>query len=185
MEQLLANNSASMKTFVETFIVEETAPLIYDNEQLDKWNEHVQALGLHGQQRIATKEKSPIPFLFMNEQLIAVFETLCPTKVKVADFDKAPIPVEILDLIALSKREEYFDSIEIWFDEKSADPACVGLKKNTRFDASYPSWSRGMDKFLIGKWSDVKASFSELFERAKARFKHERLTSYLSEQKKH
>ena len=40
----LQNNSSEMKTVVETFIIEETADLIYDNEQLDKWNELVDKL---------------------------------------------------------------------------------------------------------------------------------------------
>ena len=35
----LSKNSEEMKTVVETFVIEETAPLIYDNDKLEKWNQ--------------------------------------------------------------------------------------------------------------------------------------------------
>jgi len=52
----LSNNSNEMKTVVETFVVEETASLIYDNEQLDNWNSIVEELGLKGQASIQVKD---------------------------------------------------------------------------------------------------------------------------------
>lgn len=42
-------NSADTKTIVETFVIEETQELIYDNEKLDNWNTMVKDLGLNGQ----------------------------------------------------------------------------------------------------------------------------------------
>jgi len=122
----LTNNSNEMKTMVETFVIEETAELIYDNEKLDKWNELVGELGLKGQTKIIKPQKSPIPFLHMKQSLINIFTELCPRKVNVVDYDVTPIPVEILDLIALSNREKYFKEIQIWYDDKTPDPACVG-----------------------------------------------------------
>ena len=128
MENLLNNNSNEMKTIVETFVIEETASLIYDNEQLDKWNGLVAELGLTGQTSIQTKEKSPIPFMHLKANFVAVFETLCPRKVDVSEYNISPIPLEILDLIALSVNEKYFDKIQIWYDDKNPDPVCIGLK---------------------------------------------------------
>ena len=123
----LLNNSNEMKTQVETFIIEETSELIYDNEKLNQWNELVNELGLEGQTKIVTKEKSPIPFMYLKKSLQNVFETLCPRKVDVEKFDISPIPVEILDLISLSKKEKYFSRIEIWYDDNNPDPVCVGI----------------------------------------------------------
>lgn len=199
---MLKNNSKEMRTHVETFIIEETAPLIYDDEQLSKWNEHVSALGLKGQTRIAQPDKSPIPFMHMPQALIATFETLCPRKVAVEDYDATPIPVEILDLIALSKREGYFKKIEIWYDSKSPDPACIGYtgdfipisspwewhhkhKFGTKEGAVEWLESQGLTPasdgahfnvtgaYLLGKWADVKATFEELAERARKRYVNE------------
>lgn len=127
MENLLKNNSNEMKTIVETFLIEETADLIYDNEQLDKWNKHVEELGLEGQTQIIKKDKSPIPFMHLKKSYQNICEELCPRKVDVEKYDITPIPVEILDVIALSKKEDYFDKIQIWYDDKSPDPFAIGV----------------------------------------------------------
>ena len=59
MKELLNNNSNEMKTIVETYIIEETESLIYDNETLDKWNNYVDSLGLEGQTKIKTPKNPP------------------------------------------------------------------------------------------------------------------------------
>lgn len=180
------NNSLEMKTVVETFVTEETAELIYDGEQLDKWNDLVSELGLKGQSVIVQPKKSPIPFLYMKNGLINVFDTLCPLKVDIKEYDKTPIPVEILDLVALSKREGYFTRIEVWYDDKSPDPAVIGILRlfgewgdyqyRTKEEASEKlgkdigSYSYTENKYLLGKWADVKHTFSELKEMAKTRY---------------
>jgi hypothetical protein len=191
----LQNNSSEMKTVVETFVIEETAELIYDNEQLDKWNELVSELGLQGQTKIVSPEKSPIPFMHLKTSLINVLSCLCPRKVKVEEYDVTPIPVEILDLVALSKRENYFNRVEIWYDEKSPDPVCVGISgyyyqpswvgdRNKELDgkefstekeckeagATASIYFSEKNRYLIGKWADVKRSFDELKEMATKRF---------------
>jgi hypothetical protein len=193
MENLLINNSASMKTVVETFIIEETQELIYDNEKLDQWNSLVAKLGLQGQTKIQAKDKSPIPFLHMKTSMVNVFTLLCPRRVDIQDYDKTPIPVEILELAALSVKENYFTRIEIWYDDKTPDPACIGVlgkwivyRKNythiaepaTEADAlalkSHPEYHNHYfeetGKYLIGRWADVKQSFEELSAKAKKLF---------------
>ena len=65
----LNKNSKEMKTVVETFLMEETVELTYDQEKLNKWNDLVSELGLEGQERIVEPTKSPIPFKFMDETL--------------------------------------------------------------------------------------------------------------------
>lgn len=194
------NNHNSMKTVVETFVIEETAELIYDNEKLDKWNELVSELGLNGQTQIVKPEKSPIPFMHMKQSIVNVFETLCPRKVSVSKYNLTPIPVEILELVALSKREGYFHEIQIWFDDKDPDPACIGMNYNsfyaynsngsldksftTKEEAQSYMYSNGITNkepygigntyYLLGKWADVKHSFQELKDMATKRFMEER-----------
>jgi hypothetical protein len=168
MEHLLKNNSASMKTEVETYIIEETQELIYDNEKLDQWNKLVSELGLAGQTTVVKAEKSPIPFLWMNKALVKVFEELCPRKTKLEEYSKTPIPVEALSLVSLSKKEGYFDKIEVWYNDESPDPAIVGYK----YTQGSGEWERNWyaDKYLLARWSDVKASLVELTDRAKKLF---------------
>lgn len=124
--ETLKNNSNEMKTFVETFFVEETVNLIYDDNDLSKWNDLVNELGLEGQTKIVKKDKSPIPFMHLKESMVNVFKTLCPREVEAKEYNISPIPLEIMELIALSVRENYFQGIKIWYDDKSPDPFCVG-----------------------------------------------------------
>lgn len=183
-----------MKTVVETFVIEETEELIYDNEKLQKWNERVEELKLAGQTRVVKPDKSPIPFMFMNSALLNVFDELCPRHVSVEEYDKTPIPVEVLDLIALSVRENYFKEVQVWFDDKTPDPVVIGMtgdwhemayydnsnKKlvGLKFDsraqaenagAKHPFFSNS-GNYLIAKWGDVKQSLEELRDRAVKRF---------------
>jgi len=185
-----------MKTVVETFLIEETVDLIYDNEKLENWNSLVNELGLDGQRKIVAPEKSPIPFMHLKESLKNILECLCPRKVSVEKYNITPIPVEILSLVSLSKKEEYFDEIQIWYDDKDPDPACIGivytnwyvsyqdknkeqvsnlssrkakeLANSTGGEVGCYNWY--MEHYLIGKWADVKKSFDELREMATKRF---------------
>jgi len=188
------NNSNEMKTVVETFVIEETASLIYDNEQLDNWNKMVKDLGLKGQTSIQVEDKSPIPFMHIKKSLENVFECLCPRKVEIEEYNVTPIPLEILDLVALSKRESYFNKVQIWYDDKSPDPVCVGIighwyeptwYSNSNKDLSEQKFTSKEEainagannpyftetaKYLLGKWADVKHSFEELKEMATKRY---------------
>lgn len=169
---MLQNNNQSMATVVETFLIEETVNLIHDNETLQKWNEKVAELGLEGQQQVlVVKDKSPIPFMWMNDAIIATFETLCPTKVLVEKYDKTPIPLEILDLVSLSKNEGYFYKMEIWYNEQEKDPVCVGYCEDLT-KKEKEEWYKNYyaKKYLIGRWADVKASLDTLTKRAREIF---------------
>lgn len=168
MEHLLTHNSASMKTVVEIYVIEETKELIYDNEKLDQWNKLVADLGLQGQTSVIKTEKSPIPFLWMNQSLIKTFEELCPKKDAIGLYSKTPIPVEALSLVALSTKETYFDKIEVWYNDKTPDPALIGYKYNKGVGEWEKNWYA--DKYLLARWSDVKASIAELTQRAKNLF---------------
>lgn len=165
-------NNESMSTVVETFYVEETLNLVHDGDALQKWNEKVEELGLAGQKQVVIEDKSPIPFLWMNSGLIATFETLCPTKVLIQQYDKTPIPVELLETVSLCVKENYFDKIEVWYNEQQKDPAIVGYKYK---EGESTGWSADFyaKKYLIGRWADVKASLDALVARAVALFMHQ------------
>lgn len=184
------NNHEMMNTVVETFIIEETAPLVYDGEQLEKWNKLIVELGLNGQKALKKPEKSPIPFMHLKKNMSNVLSTLCPVKQDVKDYNKTPIPLEIMELIALAKREEYFDTLQIWYDDKQPDPCCIGTIKmwgvwndyryQTKEEAvavhgdNIGPYSYEHVEYLLGKWADVKQSFEELADRAIARWIKER-----------
>lgn len=164
-------NNSSMATVVETFFIEETIELVHDGEKLEKWNTLVAELGLNGQTEVVVSEKSPIPFLWMNSGLIKTFEVLCPTKVDIKSYNKTPIPVELLSIVSLCEKERYFDGIKVWYNDRQKDPAIIGYKmrEGRSFDERWDSeWYS--DKYLIGRWADVKESLDNLIERAKKLF---------------
>ena len=193
-----------MATVVQTYIVEETVDLIYDNEKLEKWNAHVEALGLQGQKQIIKPEKSPIPFLPLNTSMKNIVETLCPREVDVEDFNVSPIPLEILDLISLSKNEKYFNKIAIHYNERNPDPFCIGSighwyqstwssDRNASLDKKeFASKQDGIDAgakkdnmhffvkqaYVLGKWGDVKQSWEELKQIAIKRYLDEQEAYY-------
>jgi len=211
MKPFLEKNSNDMATEVETYLVEETVDLIYDNEKLTRWNDLVAELGLTGQNTIRKTDKSPIPFLSMNDVIKATFETLCPSKVEITEYSATSIPLEILDLVKLSNNEEYFGGIEIWYDEKQKDPLCVGysaswlvdnkdgnkiesygtfktkklceefISANNLTDCNPYNYSYQKKYWLIGRWSDMKQTLSELKAKAKERFVFEHKNSLLKE----
>ncbi len=197
----LENNSKEMKTVVETFVMEETAELIYDIEKLDKWKLLVDELGLAGQESVHQPQKSPIPYMFMNENLVNVAKTLCPRQESYKEYNATPIPLEILEHIYLSVNEKYFTEIEIWYDNKTKDPFAIGKNEEWKLADIDDKWKSHKDKsvfnteeeakiyieengliaqtrnnwntkhYLIGKWADVKRSFEELKGLAVKRFK--------------
>ncbi|MFA5234149.1 MAG: hypothetical protein WC390_07100 [Sulfurimonas sp.] len=139
----------------------------------------------------------------LKTSLINILMCLCPRQVNVEEYNVTPIPIEILDLIALSKRENYFTKIEIWYDEKSPDPVCVGQigyyyqstwdnKRNFELDGKEFNTKKECEdagaiasiyynvknNYLLGKWADVKHSFEELKEMAIKRYIAEKSNNY-------
>lgn len=143
---------------IQKFIVEETAELIYDSDKIDEWTSKCEELGLSHQIALAKGEgKSPIPFEYMNTVSERVYETLCPKKESYKTYHKTAIPLEVLSLIALAEKEQYFEKIEIWYDDKTPDPLAVGYVKEGTYS---------FKKYSIARWGDVLKPFEALKEKA-------------------
>lgn len=145
----------------ETFMQEDLQTLVTDVEDLGEWKQTISELELSGQQKLATDEGSPIPFLFMNESMINMFKTLCPATDLVEDFSKGTIPLKALSAIALAKQEKYFSRIEIWYDDVDPDPIAVGFHGDRSYSA---------DKYLIARWGAEAADFDKLRTQATMRW---------------
>ena len=163
MQELLINNSASMKTVVETYIIEETQELIYDNEKLDQWNKRVQELGLTGQTKIKAKDKSPIPFLHMKSTLVNVFLQLCPRRGDIKDYDKTPDPA----CVGLAGKWIVYKKNYSHIAEVATETEALAFKSDPEY---YNHYFEETAKYLIGRWADVKQSFEELTAKAKKLF---------------
>lgn len=161
---------------VEDFFQDHAEPLIGDVEQLTEWQRKVEELGLKGQQALCAVgeagPKSPVPFMFMTPSIVKTMAVLCPRHVDVDAYDKEPIPMKILDRVALSIHEGYFDKIQVWYDDRGPDPLVVGI----RGTASVFNWSGHLsvsgngDMYLIGRWGAEKADFDVLKNKASKRW---------------
>lgn len=121
------HEKALSKNVVETFVQEEIQELIYDGKKLKEWNETCKELGLHNQAKLANPQKSPIPFVYMNRKMQSMFGELLPRRVDIKDFSISPIPIEILKLVQMSKRENYFGQYDVWYNEEDLDPIVTGM----------------------------------------------------------
>lgn len=150
-----------MNTVTEVFYQEEITPLIADQEQLDKWHEMVETLGLDGQKDLAQEDKSPIPFLPLKKREKKILSTICPVTAPMEKYNFSPIPIEVLGAIALSKKEGYFERIEIWRDNVKPDPVAIGII----------SPEKNQIHFLIARWGAEKLSWENLTKEAAKRIK--------------
>lgn len=133
---------------VQTYLMEEVEQLIYNNEQLDEWQALSKELGI--KENTSVDNKSPVPFMVMNQTTIETFKELCPTSTEFKKYSQMPIPLEILRLIKMGLSEQHFQKVEIWYDEKDADPVAVG----------YSGYWHGYDN--SGKWENIKEGEKQL-----------------------
>lgn len=111
---------------VQIYQNEELNDIMFQVEALDEWKQVAGELELDNQLNFLKVAESPIPYPWMNTTMKTIFETLCPCKVDFKKYDKTPIPLEVLKQIALSVRDKHFQEIEIWYDDKTPDPAVIG-----------------------------------------------------------
>jgi hypothetical protein len=190
-------------TVVTKYFQEEVKDLVFNEDELSHWNEKVKQLGLNGQESVTIDEKSPVPFMHCKENILNIFQTLCPTSDLIENYSLTPIPNEVLDLVALCKQEKYFTNIIILYDKKDPDPVVIGerkmmhiLKKHeySRLPNSPESISKEFlknwikesgkrnlriydwgtpERYLIARWGDEQKSFIQLQEQAIRRYRAE------------
>lgn len=145
----------------EIFIEEETKELTFEEDKLEEWKGKIDELGLEGQKKLLDGENErPVPFKYMNEKLIRIFKILCPSTVELENYCKTPIPLEVLGIIYLCKKDKYFDSIKVWYDDVNPDPIVIG--------------ERGDERYMIARWGDEKLNIDKLFEKAKTRMMNDK-----------
>lgn len=138
----------------ESYLRTEVTNLFTEAEDLEQWKTKCEELGLDSQLNLVTNNKSPIPFPLMTKDLNNIYSILFNRKVKLTEYDKEPIPLDLLGLIALSKQEEYFNQgIQIWYSESVKDPIIVGRKGESSWNA---------DNYIIGRWGDVLLDIATL-----------------------
>ena len=170
----------------ELFFNKELSDVSFDVEALDEWKQTCKDLGLDAQLSLTKGKDSPIPYPFINTTMERVYKTICPANVEYKEYKKTTMPLVVLKQIAFSVKENHFEKIEIWYDDKAPDPIAVGFHgywyemswydnsnkdlKDHKFSskeeaiangAQHPSFATE-EKYIIARWGDELRDFSEL-----------------------
>jgi len=129
---------------VEIYQNSELNNIVFEVEALEEWRTIASELQMDKQLDFVRHSDSPMPYPFINNSTSIVMTTLCPRKVPYKQYDKTPIPLEVLKQMAFSLKEKHFNEIEIWYDDKSPDPFAVGIIAN--YYAVDRSWKRLKDQ---------------------------------------
>lgn len=174
---------------VQTFLIEEIKELIHDENALAEWQGLIEEMGVRGQAKLSYKlDNSPIPFMSINKNLENAIEMLCGREVEYKEYDKEPIPIEVLKLLKLSENEKYFTKIVIRWDDKDPDPVAIGLTgywyepsyyndsnkdiENIKYQTKNEAIEAGANhpnfmekaKYLIARWGAESVSINDLIK---------------------
>jgi hypothetical protein len=181
---------------IKSFFNPELLNISFDQESLNDWTKLVIDMGLVKQLNLRDGKGSPIPYPYMNTTMQRVYSTLCPVSVELQEYNKTPIPLEILREISFTLREKQFTRIEIWYDDKTTDPIVVGcigkwgflsdIRDSNNEKVIFPTkqeavdfgerhgglipYFYGTEKYLIAKWGEEDKPFEELRALAMERF---------------
>jgi len=175
----------------EIYFNKELADISFEVDALDEWKQTCKELNMEKQLTLTKGKESPVPYPYMNEIMQRVYETLCPNKVDYRSYETTPIPLKVLKQIAFSKKENHFNEISIWHNEKHPDPIVVGkcgywyvynkdynrvmdenkeIMFNTQKDAEKFQKEKGyystgyhlIGLYIMARWGDELRKFDEL-----------------------
>jgi hypothetical protein len=129
---------------IQSFRNAELDNVILEIGDQDEWKQLAAEMGLDKQMEFVQQAKSPLPYPYMNQSMKNIFVTLCGTKVDFKEYSKTPMPLEVMRELAFCKSENYFNKIEIWYDDKTPDPIAVGTSQ--RYSATYYKTQEDKDK---------------------------------------
>jgi hypothetical protein len=111
---------------IQSFKNQELDNLAFDIENQQEFKELASRLGMGKQSAFIERSGSAMPYPFINTAMENQFTTLCPRKVDYKEYDKTPIPLEVMRELSFVVGENYFSKVEVWYDDKSPDPFLVG-----------------------------------------------------------
>ena len=161
---------------VETFECSETA-----SEPIEASEEAIRLIDemeLDGQRELVSQvadsgRPGRFPFRMMTADEFNVYKAVCPTAIELSKYNASPIPLRVLQCIALCKMyPDQFDRIEIWDKTSSEikDPVAVA------FCGSYAPKSK---TYILARWGSELESWPTLVDLATSLLR-DRMQSTLS-----
>lgn len=156
-------------------------------EDIIQYHDLIKELGLSGQSEVIVDEsKEPIPYQWMNSQQRSIVSEICPKQVPVDQYDKEPIPIEVLTHLKKCIDNEYFHEYRIAYTDIEPDPFLIGLlggyyykddactdKKEISSVSDFNNSKElkrtvyGQTWYAIARWGAEKMSWEKLAEKAK------------------
>lgn len=146
--------------------IEPELEVLSDDAAAQEWQSICDTLNLKGQKSLTSGNTGdyPPPYMPIDEKTGRIIRTLCPESKDVASYDIGAIPLEVLQEIKRCKDNNWYDSISVYYDNKTPDPFVIGEKKTSEYGRTY---------HLIARWGAELLPWDLLEERAIARIKLE------------
>lgn len=161
---------------VETYEVTETNPETGLSEFEPEALALIEELGLEGQRGMLSRRTTEAgetvttrcPYREMTAEEGRVYGMLLPSKMSLEEYNRGPVPLRILQVAALAKREGWFDKLVVCCPEsaRDKDPLLLGVRTTRRTE----SWTQGMmmdTEFVLARWGEVLEPFEVLVEKAR------------------
>jgi hypothetical protein len=146
----------------------ENIGLLLDENELEEYQKLAEEIGIPE----VKPDKIPSVYQTLNSVQVRALDSLCPCKVKLENYNRSTIPVEVLRAVKLIKENEMFDFIKVWYDDKEPDPIIVGEKYRTQTDRE-KGYDWNTEKILIARWGDCAYELPELVDMGRERLKQE------------
>lgn len=147
---------------VKVYREPENEALILDEEQLAEYHELTAELGLQTVEQ-SQEQKVPNVYAFLNSAMTKQLHALCPRHLKVEEYKKSTIPVEVLKVLKFAKEQNMYEGYEIWYNDIDPDPLLIGwnyIDDNARKNEY--GWRK--DRFLMARWGDCAMELPELLQ---------------------
>jgi hypothetical protein len=110
-----------------------------------EWFEICSALGLENQIALADKsetKKAP-PYMFCDPKTLNIIQTICPRVEEYKKYRASTIPTDVLKEIQKCVEHQWYENIEIHYDNQSPDPFVIGRIKVSTWETT---------RHLIARW---------------------------------
>ena len=155
-----------METQVVIYREKENEELIYVEGELEKYNELIGELGLSP----VKENKCPNVYVILNAAMKKQLHAVCPSSLKIEDYKRGTIPLQVLQALKFAKDNEMFTEYQIWYDDIKPDPLLIGKNpvEGSTWDHNY---------YLIARWGDEALALQDLLELGFQRIKQKLIDS--------
>jgi len=138
----------------------ENKGLILNESELKEYSDLVNKLKLTNE----VVDKTPSVYIPINSSMQKLLKALCPAVVKITEYKKSTIPVEVLKVVEYGTENNMFEGYEIWYADKDPDPLLIGWNYNSEDDKKNNyTWRNNYS--LLARWGDCAMELDELLKK--------------------